>query len=650
MRMRTSLGGRLIWVFGLWVACLLLPNREVSAEPKPRETWSAYVAGGQRYGSKHVTVSKTREGNFRYQVSSQVRIDMLGAQKQELTTKEEYIVTADYQPISIRQTRKGPTADVVVTGDVRDGVLQLQISRGEFNSTRSVKLSQGTILDVCLDDFLVDRSTPAGGAQLTFTLIDLNDWYTHASTAVQQASQGSEFIWSIDLGSELGQGTIKVDKENVHRETLIRLPPIHVVRCTEQEASQLTYRKLVGRDVLMFPLSKDIGRPERLKRLNIQLTWKDVPMSDLQLTDLRQKITEQGDQSGTQSVNLEIVATSPVNNPVALPIRGSQFEPYLAESRFIKPNDEAITRQAKQWAGDGDNSLESVRALSREVSEFLEGGSLIAETLSGPEVLQCKTGKCSEYSTLFASLARSFGVPTRIVLGERLVGGQWIGHMWNEAYVGKWITVDTTVDEVGTSFSLIKLTHSDTVLGTQRARFGLTESLNITVTDFEQSPASTTDAKTGISDQSYTNVDFACRITAAKKDWKLADKTQPGAAVIQIKVPDKSVLIHFIAFAVPANIGPETIGKGRQALSASQLIDFKMLKNEAFEVGDAKGQVAIFQGASKAAKDKITKTTEYIWTDGGAGFLLNLIAPLDRHEKHAADVETVLRSFERLTP
>ena len=113
-------------------------------------------------------------------------------------------------------------------------------------------------------------------------------------------------------------------------------------------------------------------------------------------------------------------------------------------------------------------SSTSVEQGDRQLSE---GGTLIAETLSGPEVLQTKQGKCSEHATLLASLTRSLGIPTRIVLGMRMLGGRWIGHMWNEVYVGRWITVDTTVDEVGDSMQLVKLVHSDTVLGTQSARW-----------------------------------------------------------------------------------------------------------------------------------------------------------------------------------
>ncbi len=624
----------------------LLTNSEASAAPQTREAWTAYVANGQRFGSKHVTVSKEPGGNFRYSIASRVLIDLLGAQEQELKTQEEYVVTEDYQPISISYTRSGPTADLVVKGKARDNVLQLQISRGDFVSSRSIELTRNRILDACLDDYLIGNSTKDENRRVEFSILDSNDWYAHAAVAEEQPAADRQHQWSVDLGV-LGQGTMTFDHDGRHLTTTLRTPPIDAVRCTAQQASQLQHRKLVGRDVLMFPLSKDIGLPNQLKRLKIRLKWKDVPLSDLQLSDLRQKIAKQAEQAGAHSVDLEITAASPITRSVALPISGSQFQPYLAESLYIKPHDEDISRTAREWAGKEPDTLAAVRTLSREVSKYLQGGTLIAETLSGPEVLHCKQGKCSEFSTLFASLARSIGIPTRIVLGERLAGGQWVGHMWNEAYVGDWITVDTTVDEVGTSFSLIKLTHSDTVLGTQRARFGLTGSLEIEVVDFEKTSTSAPTAKTGITGQTYTNADFSCQITAANKDWTLVDKSQPGAAMIQFQVPDKGVLIHFVAFAVPPNIAPETIGKSRQSLSASQLNDFKMLKNEAFDLGDAKGQVATFQGTSKAKKNKRTKTTEYVWIDGGAGYLLNLIASPANHEKYATEVEATLKTFGR---
>jgi transglutaminase-like putative cysteine protease len=54
-------------------------------------------------------------------------------------------------------------------------------------------------------------------------------------------------------------------------------------------------------------------------------------------------------------------------------------------------------------------------------------------------------GICYDYSSLFAAMKRSEGVPIKLVKGySTLVDGY---HAWNEVFIdGKWIVVDTTVD------------------------------------------------------------------------------------------------------------------------------------------------------------------------------------------------------------
>ncbi len=63
------------------------------------------------------------------------------------------------------------------------------------------------------------------------------------------------------------------------------------------------------------------------------------------------------------------------------------------------------------------------------------------------ETLADKTGICYDYSSLFAALLRSQGIPTKLVKGYAdKVNGY---HAWNEVYksdTGKWITIDTTYD------------------------------------------------------------------------------------------------------------------------------------------------------------------------------------------------------------
>ena len=62
------------------------------------------------------------------------------------------------------------------------------------------------------------------------------------------------------------------------------------------------------------------------------------------------------------------------------------------------------------------------------------------------KTLSTKKDICYGYSALFAAMLRSLDIPTKLVMGNtEYVDGY---HAWNEVYLGgKWVTIDTTVDE-----------------------------------------------------------------------------------------------------------------------------------------------------------------------------------------------------------
>ncbi|MBC8081194.1 MAG: transglutaminase domain-containing protein [Gorillibacterium sp.] len=61
------------------------------------------------------------------------------------------------------------------------------------------------------------------------------------------------------------------------------------------------------------------------------------------------------------------------------------------------------------------------------------------------QVLTTKKGICYDYSSLYASMLRSVGIPAKLVMGNSSYVEEY--HAWNEVFLnGKWITVDTTVD------------------------------------------------------------------------------------------------------------------------------------------------------------------------------------------------------------
>jgi hypothetical protein len=295
------------------------------------------------------------------------------------------------------------------------------------------------------------------------------------------------------------------------------------------------------------------------------------------------------------------------------------------------------------------------------VFKHMQGGSLIAETLSGPEVLQSKQGKCSEYAVLFASVARSVGIPTRIVLGMRLACGCWVGHMWNEAYVGRWITVDASADEVGSGPALLKLVHSDCVMGTASIRWGLTDSLEVTVEAFD--PPATALAgsyKTGVDGPVYTNVEYACRLTAPDRSWSPKEtpaKQSPLSAlgfkpppVIRFKIPNRDdVFIHFVPISgLPSTLTPAMLVEARAARFKTLYKGYEVLKNADYPLQRMTGRIFVFRRNGSTKEAATMKTTEVLWNDGTSCFLLNLIADEKSHDEYAAQFFKLLGSFATL--
>ena len=58
-----------------------------------------------------------------------------------------------------------------------------------------------------------------------------------------------------------------------------------------------------------------------------------------------------------------------------------------------------------------------------------------------------KEGDCTEHSILLAALLRAAGIPSRIVVGlmyTEVPEKAFAYHMWVQAYVGKWINLDSS--------------------------------------------------------------------------------------------------------------------------------------------------------------------------------------------------------------
>jgi hypothetical protein len=637
------------WVLVALVACLGVQpvDGAAPAPPRVRDVWYVYVAGQQRWGYEHLTVRRENHDRFRYESETRLLLDVLG-QRQEMSEKAKYMVTATYEPVSLDVQTSTLAGASRLVGKVEKGSLVLTRQREGPLATAVVPLAAGLLLPACVDDWLSGQ--PAGTRQAAFRV--LNDAAMKDESATATRQPGDPAVWDVDMGPELGRRQLQFDAEGIRRLLVSRMPPQRIERTTAEQARKIRHRTIEGRELLQFPVGKPIAAPERLNFLTVRLTWQGIPFDQFHLEDERQQVVRRTEKGGHCEAVLRIHAAALPASQLSFPVPGAEYRPWLAATNYIRPADPDIVRQGRQWIGGEKTALGAVRALSAAVFRHMRGGTMIAETLSGPEALRTRKGKCSEYAVLFASLARSAGIPARIVLGTRLVGDYWVGHMWNEAYVGRWITVDSTVDEVGGSPALLKLTHSESVMGTASLRWRLTESLDVAVEEFDPpATAPPADLKTGIEGPVYTNAALACRIAAPEGTWRVKDASKPNipVTIIQLNPPRRDdVSMYFVPMSVPSVFTPAALLEFRAARLKQIRKGYEVLAQRDYVFNRISGRMPVSRWTGMGKGAGMTKETAVMWSDGTSCYLLTLIADEKSHGAYSAAFFGVLDSFQSL--
>lgn len=135
--------------------------------------------------------------------------------------------------------------------------------------------------------------------------------------------------------------------------------------------------------------------------------------------------------------------------------------------RYLEPNkyviiDDRIRQLAREIAGDEKNPLVAARKIYDYVLNYadywvIDPAHNKASPVGSTEYcLTTKTGNCTDFQSLWTSIARAAGIPTRIVYGsffKKELDGKDVDqsyHCWTEFYVSKlgWISQDVAVADL----------------------------------------------------------------------------------------------------------------------------------------------------------------------------------------------------------
>lgn len=111
-----------------------------------------------------------------------------------------------------------------------------------------------------------------------------------------------------------------------------------------------------------------------------------------------------------------------------------ELEEYLRDEALVQSSNTRIMKKALEITQDSENRWQASKAIADWLYKNI-AKEMRATIPSALEILNTMKGDCNEHSTLFAAMARSIGIPAKIVAGLVYQDDGFYYHAWNEVYI-----------------------------------------------------------------------------------------------------------------------------------------------------------------------------------------------------------------------
>lgn len=229
-----------------------------------------------------------------------------------------------------------------------------------------------------------------------------------------------------------------------------------LVQESMEDAIQVEAGSIEPIDVLSttaVPIDRPLPDPDRLQRLTLLVEgkgaeafridrrpWQVVADDDPLVDEARRT------QAGAWCV---IRLRRPLRDrPADSPPVGSPPSRYTAPSPVIQSDDPQIRRQAQEIIGSLRDPWAQAVAINHWTHRSLRK-QLTIGLPTATDVLRSKAGDCHEHTVLLTALARSVGIPTRMVAGLVYYADRFYYHAWPEVWQdGVWMPMDPTLGQL----------------------------------------------------------------------------------------------------------------------------------------------------------------------------------------------------------
>jgi hypothetical protein len=229
-------------------------------------------------------------------------------------------------------------------------------------------------------------------------------------------------------------------------------------------------------DMTSVKIDRDLGNVESMGFIKLRISGINSEILDK--WDL-----DGGAQKFSNGIMEVTRQRQPIKASYTIPFGPAEFNMngYLNPEFNIESDSEEIMSKAREITKGTDDPLIASGRLKTWVFENVKKLPVLSVP-SALEVLRTKAGDCNEHATLLTALLRASGIPARISVGLVYARNGFFYHAWTEAFVGEWVSMDATLDQMPVDVGHIRILYGN--LERQVEIAGLVGNLEFEILDY----------------------------------------------------------------------------------------------------------------------------------------------------------------------
>jgi len=432
-------------LFPLLIAAVVAAVSDVRAEsPEDVETWYVVRISGSVVGFASETV-RQGDGQILYRSHTNLSLKRMG------TPLSMFMMMEEETDGDGRFRRARMEMDASVTGMKTNAVLdgdsvRLSFESGGHTSTKVVAWEDDALSQYQAEE-TVEKWLAGEEDVLRYRVFSVDD----GSFKIKRVERGESVVETRD-GEERklhsirefdGEGDVPVstswfDEDNEAVRTVIAQMGMEITieRIEREEMASIEIEP--NFDIIrqsMIPVEGYPDPPAGVEDVTMRLELSYAVSSERDFQGPNQKEVRRGEEW------VEILISRETINRMTVP--DGERDAFLAAGQYIQSDHASVVAIADsiRKANSGDEWAIATE-ISRWVHDWITGKNFEQGFASALEVLESREGDCTEHSMLLTALLRAAGIPARPAVGLAYSQGTLVGHMWSEAHVDYWRSLD----------------------------------------------------------------------------------------------------------------------------------------------------------------------------------------------------------------